>query len=123
MIKPVEDLADLWFNPFIRYLRDGVLLEDKKKVHAIVKILKRYWLVESKIYRKTPLGPRLFCAIGESSLNLIKATHEGMYSSHSGGRIFSLRIMHKGYYMSTILVDNMPFIHAPSAPMNGVVSP
>lgn len=37
VINQVEDLANLWFNPLIKYLSDEILLEDKKKVHAMVR--------------------------------------------------------------------------------------
>lgn len=44
VINQVEHFVGSWFDPFVKYLNNRTLIEDKKKAYAIVNKLNNYFL-------------------------------------------------------------------------------
>lgn len=85
VVNQVENLPGSWFDPLAKYLSTSVLPKDKTKAHSIVYNPSSYFLLESNLYIKMPLGLDLICSTSEANLGILREAYEGEYGSHSGG--------------------------------------
>ncbi|XP_026410249.1 uncharacterized protein LOC113305426 [Papaver somniferum] len=122
-IGPASD----WQEPYISYLRDGVLPASKKDASKMKQRAKRFVFHEGILYRKRFGGFLLRCLAKLKISILMKEMHEG---EHQGKKKLFLHI-HEKYYWPTMKEDAAAFvqrcnecqiqgnlIHAPSTPLH-----
>ena len=83
-----------WMDPIIDFLAIDRILDDKKEASKVRRIVFRYWLsADKKLYRRSFGGLYLLCLhLGKVNEILIEL-HEGVCSSHMGGRSLAHRAM------------------------------
>jgi ribonuclease HI len=76
-----------WMDPYVTYLKEGVLPEQKKEAEIIRRKTARFWLSKDlKLYRRSFSGPYLLCVHPDVIEDLLYEIHEGICGSHTGGR-------------------------------------
>jgi ribonuclease HI len=88
-----------WMSPILVYLKDDILLEDRKEVDRIRRIAPRYWVSkEGHLYRRSYTGPYLRCVHPDTVQNMLWEIHEGVCGGHTGGRSLAHRAIGQGYW-------------------------
>uniref|UniRef100_A0A2N9J0F4 RNase H type-1 domain-containing protein n=1 Tax=Fagus sylvatica TaxID=28930 RepID=A0A2N9J0F4_FAGSY len=91
-----------WMDPYVTYLKEGVLPEQKKEAEIIRRKTARFWLSKDlKLYRRSFSGPYLLCVHPDIIEDLLYEIHEGICGSHTGGRSLAHRALTQGYCSST----------------------
>ena len=85
-------------DPLVSFLKDGVLLDDKREVEKIRRKAHRFWLSEDqKMYKRSFSGPYLLCVHPEAVQPLLEELYEGICDSHIEGRSLSHRALTRGF--------------------------
>ncbi len=83
-----------WMDPYVQYLKEGILPEQRKEAEIIRRKAVRFWLSkDSKLYKQSFLGPYLLCVHPEITEDLLFEMHEGICGSHTGGRSLAHRAL------------------------------
>ncbi|GJT61324.1 reverse transcriptase domain-containing protein [Tanacetum coccineum] len=94
----VEEEGNTWMTPICEYLTKEILPADKKKARAIRRKAARYTMINGTLYKKSFLGPWLWC-VGPLQANyVLREIHEGSCSMHSGPRSVVAKAIRTGYY-------------------------
>ena len=97
-VTTVTTLGPSWMNPIIHFLVDNRIPDDEKEANKIRRVTTRYWLSKDrKLYRRSFGGPYLLCLHLEKVGQLLAELHEGVCSSHVGGRSLAHRTMTQGF--------------------------
>uniref|UniRef100_A0A2N9HX21 Uncharacterized protein n=1 Tax=Fagus sylvatica TaxID=28930 RepID=A0A2N9HX21_FAGSY len=103
-------VSPCWMDLYVHYLKEGVLLEQKREAKIIRKKAVRFWLSkDSKLYKRSSSGPYLLCVHPDIVQDLLYEIHEGICGSHTGGRSLAHRALTQGYWFGipkTIIFDN-----------------
>lgn len=108
----VKSISSTWdrHNFIIRYLQDGVLLNDKKEARKLRMQVARYSLLNNELYKRTYDGPLAKC-LGPNQIQcILEEVHEGHYGSHSGDQALIKCLIRAGYYCPTMKKDALEFI-------------
>ncbi|GJR88288.1 reverse transcriptase domain-containing protein [Tanacetum coccineum] len=86
ILDVVEEEGNTWMTPICEYLAKETLSEDKKIARAVRRKAARYTMINGTLYKKSFLGPWLWC-VGPLQANyILREIHEGSCSMHSGPR-------------------------------------
>ena len=87
-----------WMDPLVLFLKHDTLPNDKNEADKIRRKASRFWLSEdSKLYRRSFLGPYLLCVHPDATELILEELHKGICGSHTGGRSLSHRAITQGY--------------------------
>ncbi|GKB05647.1 reverse transcriptase domain-containing protein [Tanacetum coccineum] len=92
-------------TPIIKYLKDGVLPDDKNEPNKLRIKARQYELMDGILYRRSFLRPWLRCVGPLQADYVIREIHEGSRSMHVGPRSVVTKAMRSGYYWPTIHRD------------------
>ncbi|GJW87638.1 reverse transcriptase domain-containing protein [Tanacetum coccineum] len=98
VVVVVEEEGTNWMTHLTEYLKDGVLLDDKKEANKLRIKAIQYELMEGILYRHSFLWLWLRCVGQLQADNVIREIHEGSYSIHAGPRSVVAKAMRSGYY-------------------------
>uniref|UniRef100_A0A2N9HQJ4 Uncharacterized protein n=1 Tax=Fagus sylvatica TaxID=28930 RepID=A0A2N9HQJ4_FAGSY len=126
-----------WMDPYVHYLKEGVLPEQKKEAEIVRRKALRFWLSkESKLYKRSFSGPYLLCVHPDIVEDLLFEIHEGICGSHTGGRSLAHRALTQGYWWPYMQKDAVTYVkkcdkcqrfshsvHQPAAELLPLVSP
>ncbi|XP_074314959.1 uncharacterized protein LOC141651136 [Silene latifolia] len=125
-----------WRVPYLNWLRDGTLPEDRKEAQIFRIKASRYIMIDNILFRKSLAGPCLRCLSKEEAETVLQDVHSGEYENHAGGRSLSNKILRQGYFWPTMRADAVnhakrcescqkaaPAIHQPAEPMHPIISP
>ncbi|GJY68576.1 reverse transcriptase domain-containing protein [Tanacetum coccineum] len=105
ILAVVEEEGNTWMTPICEYLTKEILSADKKKARAIRRKAIRYTMINGTLYKKSFLGPWLWC-VGPLQANyVLREIHEGSCSMHSGPRSVVAKAIRTGYYWPTMHMD------------------
>ncbi|GJR88385.1 reverse transcriptase domain-containing protein [Tanacetum coccineum] len=105
ILDVVEEEGNTWMTPICEYLTKEILPEDKKKARAVRRKAARYAMINGTLYKKSFLGPWLWC-VGPLQANyVLREMHEGSCSMHSGPRFVVAKVIQIGYYWPTMHMD------------------
>ncbi|XP_074327928.1 uncharacterized protein LOC141665841 [Apium graveolens] len=110
-------------TPFIAYLKDGILSEDKNKAKYLKHKVARFFLENDKLYRRTFSAPTLKCVDPEEADYCLREVHEGIYGDHMAAKTFSYKIIRQGYYWSMIHSDAVAYVKSALNAINSAMSP
>jgi ribonuclease HI len=80
-------VSPCWMDPYVYYLKEGVLPEQKREAEIIRRKAIRFWLSKYlKLYKRSFSGPYLLCVHPDIVEDLLYEIHEGICGSHTGGR-------------------------------------
>ncbi|XP_074300718.1 uncharacterized protein LOC141632026 [Silene latifolia] len=125
-----------WRVPYLNWLRDGTLPEDRKEAQSFRIKASRYIMIDNILFRKSLAGPCLKCLGKEEAETVLKDVHSGECRNHAGGQSLSNKILRQGYFWPTMRADAVnhakrcescqkaaPGIHQPAEPMHPIISP
>ncbi|XP_077250242.1 uncharacterized protein LOC143889773 [Tasmannia lanceolata] len=75
-----------WMDPIVRYLKDGILPEDKLEAWRLIVKAAHYVLHGSKLYKQSYTWPYLRCLVPFESEYALREVHEGICGDHGGER-------------------------------------
>ncbi|GJS74764.1 reverse transcriptase domain-containing protein [Tanacetum coccineum] len=105
ILDVVEEEGNTWMAPICEYLAKEILPEDKKKARAVRRKATRYTMINGTLYKKSFIGPWLWC-VGPLQANyVLREIHEGSCSMHSGPRSVVAKVIRTGYYWPTMHMD------------------
>ncbi|XP_071728116.1 uncharacterized protein [Rutidosis leptorrhynchoides] len=101
LMTTITEEEDCWMTPFIRYLTDGTLPEDKLQARRIRMHAPMYLFKDGILYRKSFTEPYLRCVGPMQAKEIIQEMHEGACLTHSGYRTIVSMIKRMGYFWPT----------------------
>jgi len=130
------DRSPTWMEPIRAYLADGTLPTDAKEAEKVKKRSNWFILYEGILYKRSFARPLLRCVTPADGQRILEELHQGICSSHAGGRALAVTTIRTGYYWPSIREDAMtlvrtcdkcqkfaPVQRAPSTIMTPIVSP
>ncbi|XP_022040496.1 uncharacterized protein LOC110943047 [Helianthus annuus] len=94
-----------WMSPIILYLQHGKLPEGKAEAQKIQHKAINYEMADGVLYRKSFIGPLLWCVDKTDAQYLVRKIHEGLCGIHAGPRMVVAKIMSAGYYWPGMHMD------------------
>ncbi|XP_071687443.1 uncharacterized protein [Rutidosis leptorrhynchoides] len=110
LMAKITTEEECWMTPFIKYLTDGTLPEDKLQAHRIRMRAPMYYFKNGILYRKSFIEPYLRCVGPTQAKEIIREMHEGACSMHSGYRMIFSRIKRMGYFWPHMYQDTYDLI-------------
>lgn len=104
-IDQPDDSPPDWRIPFIRYLSNGEVPENKWEARRLKAKCANYVLIDGRLHRWTSAKVLLTCLNTEEAALAMAETHEGGAGNHSGGRSLALKVKKDGFYLPTMIVD------------------
>ncbi|GJQ93519.1 reverse transcriptase domain-containing protein [Tanacetum coccineum] len=105
VVAVVEEEGPTWMTPITEYLKDGVLLDDKKEANKFRIKARQYELMDGILYRHSFLWPWLRHVGPLQADYVIREIHEGSCSMHAGPRSVVAKAMRSRYYWPTMHRD------------------
>jgi ribonuclease HI len=96
---------DAWISEIRDYLKDNILLEDHVSAERIVRLAKRYAMVEGDLYRRGANDILMRCITQVEGHELLTEIHGGECGSHSSSRTLVGKSFWHGFYWPTALQD------------------
>jgi ribonuclease HI len=100
-----QEGPDAWISKVRDYLKDNFLPEDQASAEHIVRMAKRYTVVEGDLYRRGANGILMRCITQEEGRDLLAKIHGGECGSHSSSRTLVGKAFRHGFYWPTALQD------------------
>nr|XP_027093621.1 uncharacterized protein LOC113714021 [Coffea arabica] len=107
----VEEVAcpvhseDTWMTPFILFLSQGTLPQDRAEARRIQRKAARYALRDGELYKRSYLGPWLSCVTPEAGGHVLHEIHESLCGAHVGHRMLAKKTMLLGYFWPSLRQD------------------
>ena len=105
----LDTLPD-WRTPFMQYLQQGTLPDDKTKAQQLKSKASKYFIIEKDLYRRTFTAPILKCIGPDESAYCLSEVHEGICGDHMSAKALAHKIIRQGYYWPTIHSDAVEFV-------------
>ncbi|XP_076920380.1 uncharacterized protein LOC143581493 [Bidens hawaiensis] len=96
---------DNWITPLMKYLQEGIVLDDKEEARKLNFRALQYEVIEGTLYRKSYVGPSLKCIDLEEAEYVIKEIHEGICRMHMGAKMVVARAMRVGFYWPAMFLS------------------
>jgi hypothetical protein len=102
--QPVSQSGpDAWIFEIWNYQKENILPEDHVSAERIVRLAKRYTLVEGNLYRRGANGILMRCITQEEGRELLTEIHGGECGSHSSSHTLVGKAFRHGFYWPTAL--------------------
>jgi hypothetical protein len=98
-----QEGLDAWISEIRDYLKDNFLPEDQASAERIVRLAKRYAVVEGDLYRRGANGILMRCITQKEGCDLLTEIHGGECGSHSSSRTLVGKAFRHGFYWPTTL--------------------
>jgi hypothetical protein len=96
---------DAWISEIWDYLKENILLEDHVSAERIVRLAKRYAVVEGDLYRRGANDILMWCITQEEGREFLTEIHGGECGSHSSSCTLVGKAFRHGFYWPTALQD------------------
>jgi hypothetical protein len=93
-----QEGPNAWISEIRGYLKDNILPEDHVSAERIVRLAKRYSMVEGDLYRHGANGILIRCITQEEGGDLLAEIHGGECGSHSSSRTLVGKAFRHGFY-------------------------
>jgi hypothetical protein len=109
--QPVSQSGpDAWISEIRDYLKENILPEDHVSAECIMRLAKRYTVVEGDLYRRGANGILMRCITQEEGSELLMEIHGGECGSHSTSRTLVGKAFRHGFYCPTALQDAVELV-------------
>jgi hypothetical protein len=92
------------------YLKDNILPDDHVSDEQIVRVAKRYMLVEGELYRCGATNILIWCITQEDSCELLVKIHENECGNQASSRTLVGKAFWHGFYWLTALQDTVKLV-------------
>ncbi|XP_022859188.1 uncharacterized protein LOC111379980 [Olea europaea var. sylvestris] len=99
-----------WMTPIIRNLQNDELPPDKNEARQTKAKVSRFYIIDSKLYRRSFFGPYLRCISNAKVKYVLAKLHEGECGNHSGAWSLAHRTLTAGSYWPTMRTDSVNHI-------------
>ena len=89
-----------WTQPYLEYLIDGKLPEDKVLSRQIVRRAKSYTVVKGELYKRSTSGIFQRCISPEEGVEILREIHEGECGHHAAARSLVAKAFRHGFFCS-----------------------
>jgi hypothetical protein len=96
---------DAWISEIWDYLKENILPEDHVSAERIVRLAKRYAMVEGDHYRRGANNILMRCITQEEGHELLTEIYRGECRSHSSSCTLVSKAFRHGFYWPTALQD------------------
>jgi hypothetical protein len=104
--QPVSQSGpDAWIFEIRDYLKENILPEDNVAAERILRLAKRYMVVEGDLYHRGANNILMRCITQEEGSELLTEIHGGECESHSASRTLVGKAFRHGFYWPTALQD------------------
>jgi hypothetical protein len=101
---------DAWISEIRDYQKENILPEDHVSAERIVRLAKRYAVVEGDLYRRGANSILMRCITQEEGRELLTEIHGGECGSHSSSRTLVGKAFRHGFYWPTALQDAVEMV-------------
>jgi hypothetical protein len=109
--QPVSQSGpDAWISKIRDYLKENILPEDHVSAERIVRLAKRYAVVEGDLYRRGTNDILMRCITQEEGHELLTEIHGGECKSHSSSCTLVGKAFQHGFYWPTALQDAVEMV-------------
>ncbi|XP_056691833.1 uncharacterized protein [Spinacia oleracea] len=135
-VLAIPDRSSTWMDAIIAYKIDGTLPNDSSLAAKIKKKISWFEWWNGVLYKKSFSRPLLRCVTPEKGKGILDDLHQGLCSSHIGGRALAEKALRTGYYWPTLREDALSMvqkcdkcqrfahlIHRPAHPLTPILSP
>ena len=98
----VLDRTSTWMDGIFQYLTNGTLPDEKIEAQRIQKNAKSFEIVKGELFKKSYNRPYLKCVTPERGNEVLDDLHQGLCSSHIGGRSLAEKVIRQGYFWPTM---------------------
>ncbi|XP_021727707.1 uncharacterized protein LOC110694851 [Chenopodium quinoa] len=111
-ILPVDDVNndDDWTRPIIDYLTKDILPNDKADSRKLKYKASRYHIIDGVLFRKSASGLSQRCIRKSDQQSILSHLHDGICSSHVGGRRLANIAKRQGYFWPKLHEDAMQYV-------------
>jgi hypothetical protein len=99
-----------WITEIRDYLKDNILLDEHVSVEWIVRVAKRYMLVEGYLYWHGTNGILMRCITQEDDCELLTEIHGGECGNHASYRMLIGKAFWHDFYCPTALQDSVKLV-------------
>ncbi|XP_071705171.1 uncharacterized protein [Rutidosis leptorrhynchoides] len=110
LVATITTENEYWMTPFIKYLANGTLPEDKLQARRIRMRAPMYNFKDGIMYRKSFTEPYLRCVGPAQAKEIIQEMHEGACLTHFGYQKIVSRIKRMGYFWPHMYRDTYDLI-------------
>ncbi|XP_056695384.1 uncharacterized protein [Spinacia oleracea] len=135
-VVAILDRSSTWMDPIIAYKVDVSLPDDSSLAAKIQKKSSWFEWWNGVLYKKSFSRPLLWCVTLEKGKEILDDLHQGLCSSHIGGRALAENALQTWYYWPTLREDALAMvqkcdkcqrfahlIHRPAHPLTPIMSP
>nr|GFC24809.1 reverse transcriptase domain-containing protein [Tanacetum cinerariifolium] len=106
----IEEEGPTWMTELVNYLKEGILLGDKKEVRKLHLKARQYELMEGVLYKRSFLTPWLGCVGPLQAEYVMREIHEGSCNMHAGPRSVVAKAIRLGYFWAKMHKDDRDMI-------------
>ncbi|XP_057418261.1 uncharacterized protein LOC130712444 [Lotus japonicus] len=107
--KAIGNGEPSWMDPIIEFLSQQPQ-DESKNTKERRREASFYNFVGGQLYRRGIMSPMLKCVDTAKSQEIMAEVHEGVCSSHIGGRSLAVKVLRVGFYRPTIKKDCMEYV-------------
>lgn len=94
-----------WREPFIKFLTQQKLPQDKNQAERISWRSKLYVMVKAEFYKKSPSGVLQCCVSLDEGRQLLQDIHSGICGNHATARTLVGKAYRQGFFWPTAVTD------------------
>jgi hypothetical protein len=94
-----------WAEPYLEYLMNKKLPEDKVQKRQIERRAKAYTIIAGQLYKRSTSGVFMKCISQVDGIKILREIHEGECGHHAAARSLVAKAFRHGFYWPTTKVD------------------
>ena len=94
-----------WTQPYLNFLVDGKLPEDKVLRRQIVRREKSYTIISGELYKRSASGVFQCCVSLEEGVEILREIHEGECGHHAATKSLVAKAFRHGFFWLTAKAD------------------
>ena len=99
-------------TPIASYLKDAMLLDNKKAARKLKVQAARFILIKDVLYKRGFSRSYLRCLVSEEADYVMREVHEGVCENHSRSQLLVHKLIRAGYYWPTMQRDAHAYVKA-----------
>ena len=103
--KEVGMIDTDWREPFIKFLTQQKLPQDKNEAERVSRRSKLYVVVDAELYKKNPYGVLQRCVSLDEGRQLLQDIHSGICGNHAAARTLVSKAYRHGFFWPIAVTD------------------
>jgi hypothetical protein len=98
-----QDGPDTWITEIQTYLKDNIFPDDHASVEQIIRVAKRYMILDGDLYQCGANGILMWCITREEGYELLTEVHGGECGNHASSHTLVGKAFRHGFYWTTAI--------------------